>query len=446
MRTGIRLSCAVVLCALVVGANSAAHAQAVTLCFDDPSEVVGAGGVSCCRSGLLDAAPAPGCGERAYSCRFETTCGLSLKGDTTVRIIDGSMAVAPATRGFLWAPHRCCVDGSLVTRPAAEVSAWSPHPLVCDLQPGCRVEIEHAAKYAVDVPPELAVATMPWTSGAWEMFLACAADQTLNVADCASEWLLPRCAAAICAPDYRDRLITWLAKVTAARGAALPPASPGDRGQVATLFTSPESTCCIAGTERPGAYLVGGLLRMTACDYDARCVPAEGDVVFYGEEELLVAKGDAWSQLPSTCQAQLDALDGALGLLESRLVASETAAADMRETLQAEVQTCREDLHDLKQQGGGACSPPPTPPIVTVDDVLEVAGDSASIELLDNDSFGDAEVISVSPPTRGIAVWQADGRLTYYPNPGFVGSETLFYQVVDAAGHVATGAVKVAIQ
>lgn len=432
---------------LLVTSPLVARADASTLCFDDPADVIGVGGASCCLSGLLDAEVSAACGDRTYSCTFESTCALTMKGDSGVRIVDGSMAVAPPSQALLWAPHRCCIDSSVAIRDPRDVTVWSPQPLVCELRPGCRVELEYAPKYATDVPPELAVATMPWSERAWEMFLVCAADGSLGVAACAEEWLLPRCGAAICGPEYRDRLVSWLDKVTAARrGPTSVLTPPDEKAPLATLFTSEAAACCIAGTERTGAYLVGGLLRVTACDYDATCTPAEGDVLFYGEEDLLVAKGNAWTQLPSTCQAEVDALGAALALLEGRLAQSEAGARDVRDQLQDELRACAEDLHDLKQQGGGACSPPPQPPIVTTDDVLQVTGEVATVWLLENDVHGDAEVAAVSPPARGLAIWQPDGRLTYYPDPGFHGADTIFYRVVDAAGNAATGALEVRVE
>lgn len=422
-------------------------ARASTLCFDDPREVLGRAGHSCCLGGALDATTASACGPRRYSCTFEERCELALAGSSTVRVVDATSATAITTTALLWAPHRCCADGTLVVRSTRDVTPFSPQPLECRLVPGCRVELELASKYTVHTPPELAVADMPWARADWEMFLVCTRDGGRDLETCAEEWLLPDCAAAICDLAYRDRLIPWLEKIVAPApqpgGSIGPTPTPGPDTPAATLFTAQAAACCAAGSIQPGPFYLGGALHAVACEYDPGCAPHEGDMLYFGDATLLVAKTGAWSQIPAMCEAELAARDGMVAALEDDVAAAEARAIDLRATLQRELAECRLAFDTLKASQG-ACTATGAP--VATDDHLVVEGDSALVDLLANDQAAGAEVIGLSPPRHGIAVWQPDGLMTYFPNPGFSGTETLYYQVRDAHGRIETAAVEVAVR
>lgn len=433
-RSLLILGAACTLCSLdVVGA------RATTLCFDDAREVTGAQGHSCCLGGVIDSVTAPACGARRYSCVFEDRCELTLKGSSSVRIVDATTAVAVPTRALLWAPHRCCADGTVVVRAARDVTAFAPQPLECALVPGCRVELELASKYASAAAPELAVADTPWSRQDWEMFVVCTRDGGLDLEICADEWLLAGCDAAICELGQRDALLMWLEKVTTLAPTSLPPVDDvvGD----ATLFTSEAAACCVAGSAASGPFYLGGALHAVACTYDSACTPRDGDMLYFGDAEIVLAKSSAWSQIPARCEAELAARDGMIGALEQDLAAAEARTDALRATLEGELADCRADVAAL-ENGTPGCPPTGGPVVVAP---LVVAGDSAQVDLLADAALAGAELIVVSPPTRGIAVWQSDGLMTYFPNPGFAGTETLFYQVRDAAGRAWTSTLEVQV-
>jgi len=80
--------------------------------------------------------------------------------------------------------------------------------------------------------------------------------------------------------------------------------------------------------------------------------------------------------------------------------------------------------------------------VVTVIDGLVAENDEATTEndipldvtVLDNDLFpnvDDLDVTITTNPNNGTAVVNADGSITYTPNSGFVGTDTLYYQICD---------------
>ncbi|MCA8960348.1 MAG: tandem-95 repeat protein [Planctomycetes bacterium] len=80
-----------------------------------------------------------------------------------------------------------------------------------------------------------------------------------------------------------------------------------------------------------------------------------------------------------------------------------------------------------------------TPP-VAVDDFLHVAANSsvtADPKLNDDDVDGDALIITATtPPANGSVIGNADGSLTYIPNPGFVGDDGFTYDLTDGTSNV----------
>jgi len=83
-------------------------------------------------------------------------------------------------------------------------------------------------------------------------------------------------------------------------------------------------------------------------------------------------------------------------------------------------------------------------PPVAVDDEAETTVDRpVTINVLENDSDPDGDVISVesvTPPATGTAVDNGDGTITYTPNPEFERSDTFQYTIsdVDGATDIAT--------
>jgi gliding motility-associated-like protein len=79
-------------------------------------------------------------------------------------------------------------------------------------------------------------------------------------------------------------------------------------------------------------------------------------------------------------------------------------------------------------------------PPVAVDDVVSTPEDvPLNIDVLANDYDSDGwlvpgSVLIVQPPSNGLASVNPDGSITYYPNPDWFGTDTLWYQVCDNEG------------
>ncbi|MBF4275200.1 Ig-like domain-containing protein, partial [Vibrio anguillarum] len=80
-------------------------------------------------------------------------------------------------------------------------------------------------------------------------------------------------------------------------------------------------------------------------------------------------------------------------------------------------------------------------------DVLNTDEDtSGSINVLDNDTFGDnASVTGVTQGANGTVTFNADGTVTYTPNEDYHGSDSFTYTVTTAAGNVETATVNVTV-
>ena len=88
------------------------------------------------------------------------------------------------------------------------------------------------------------------------------------------------------------------------------------------------------------------------------------------------------------------------------------------------------------------------PPIA--DDEVETTpqGTPVTISVLVGDSDPDGDtlsVIAVTSPANGAAAINADGTVTYTPNPGFVGTDTFTYTVSDGRGGSTTATVTVTV-
>ena len=89
---------------------------------------------------------------------------------------------------------------------------------------------------------------------------------------------------------------------------------------------------------------------------------------------------------------------------------------------------------------------PVNDPPVALDDAAPTTspGISVTVDVLSNDYDIDGdpiEVISISTPSYGTAKLNADGTITYTPNPGFVGQDLFSYIISDDKGATATAEV-----
>src|SRR6056297_708559 len=82
------------------------------------------------------------------------------------------------------------------------------------------------------------------------------------------------------------------------------------------------------------------------------------------------------------------------------------------------------------------------------DDTAETTGDTAvSIDVLGNDSDPDGDPLSVTTASaaNGSVTVEDDNSLTYTPNAGFTGPDTITYEISDGAGGMATAGVAMSV-
>jgi len=85
-------------------------------------------------------------------------------------------------------------------------------------------------------------------------------------------------------------------------------------------------------------------------------------------------------------------------------------------------------------------------PVANSDVASGVQDSAIIISVLDNDSgCSPLNIISVTQPSNGTVSINADNTLTYLPNAGFVGSDSLSYTVQDAGGKTARGSVAITV-
>jgi subtilisin-like proprotein convertase family protein len=88
-------------------------------------------------------------------------------------------------------------------------------------------------------------------------------------------------------------------------------------------------------------------------------------------------------------------------------------------------------------------------PPLAVDDAYSTPMDTAkTMEVLTNDSDPDGDslsVMSVSLPSNGTAVINADNTITYTPNSGFIGIDTFDYTISDGNGGTDTATVSIEV-
>jgi large repetitive protein len=87
-------------------------------------------------------------------------------------------------------------------------------------------------------------------------------------------------------------------------------------------------------------------------------------------------------------------------------------------------------------------------PALTVPDksVIGTPGAALLITPPDRDDNGRPVTLrGIGQPAHGTAVQNADGTVTYTPDPGFAGTDSFTYQVVDADGNVAEASIRVTV-
>ncbi len=94
---------------------------------------------------------------------------------------------------------------------------------------------------------------------------------------------------------------------------------------------------------------------------------------------------------------------------------------------------------------------PVNDPPVAVDDAQVIKDGELEIviDVLDNDFDLDGDVIvlqGATSPANGTVVLNADGTITYIPNPTFVGVDTFKYEICDGSGDCVTGTVSITVE
>jgi hypothetical protein len=87
-------------------------------------------------------------------------------------------------------------------------------------------------------------------------------------------------------------------------------------------------------------------------------------------------------------------------------------------------------------------------PVAVDDAVTTEPGDPVTLDPRGNDSDPDGDpltVTSVGTPTNGTAVINPDGTVTYTPNPGFTGTDTIPYTIDDGNGGTDDGVITVTV-
>ena len=86
---------------------------------------------------------------------------------------------------------------------------------------------------------------------------------------------------------------------------------------------------------------------------------------------------------------------------------------------------------------------------VAADDTISTAEDTpVTINVLGNDQDADGDLLSVtavSTPANGTAVINPDGRITYTPNPAYLGTDSFTYTIDDGQGNSITATVNLTV-
>lgn len=97
------------------------------------------------------------------------------------------------------------------------------------------------------------------------------------------------------------------------------------------------------------------------------------------------------------------------------------------------VNTLNQWIMTISEPGTGNSNPP----LANDDEGLTRAGVAVTINAFANDSDVDGDTFSLlqaSNPAHGTTSWNSNGRVTYTPAAGFIGSDQFTYQIVDSSG------------
>ena len=84
---------------------------------------------------------------------------------------------------------------------------------------------------------------------------------------------------------------------------------------------------------------------------------------------------------------------------------------------------------------------------VAVDDFSQIdQGQSAQLNLLNNDSDADGDVISLDDVQSGQVSFDASGQATFTPNPDFYGEVVINYTISDSAGNIASAQWRIVVK
>ena len=99
--------------------------------------------------------------------------------------------------------------------------------------------------------------------------------------------------------------------------------------------------------------------------------------------------------------------------------------------------------------GAFKCQPLNNAPVANDDSVTTVEQTEIAINVLANDSDPDGDELSVisidTGPANGAAIINADGTISYTPNPGFIGTDSFTYTISDANGDTASATVTITV-
>ncbi|MDI6103880.1 Ig-like domain-containing protein [Actinoplanes sp. NEAU-A12] len=86
------------------------------------------------------------------------------------------------------------------------------------------------------------------------------------------------------------------------------------------------------------------------------------------------------------------------------------------------------------------------PPVAPDREAGTPPGSPVAIALPTNDGMGQPVTLGrVARPAHGTVTVNADGTITYTPDPGFIGTDRFTYEIIDAAGNVAYGTIVVTV-
>ncbi|HEX3365601.1 Ig-like domain-containing protein [Phenylobacterium sp.] len=89
-----------------------------------------------------------------------------------------------------------------------------------------------------------------------------------------------------------------------------------------------------------------------------------------------------------------------------------------------------------------------TNPVAVQDNVSTAQGQAVTLDprLNDSDPNGDPiSITAITQPTNGVATLNANQSVTYTPNPGFVGGDSMNYTLSDGRGGTATGLISITV-